>query len=83
MDLHDFKGGSMYFDEALDEEVKQLIEEASEQYGEGDAEKPLLKAYFLAPKSLSVIVSLYRYYYYQHQYERGVDCRLCRDGTGS
>ena len=35
----------------------------------GDAELPLLKAYFLAPESLNVLVALNRFYYYQHRLE--------------
>ena len=68
MDLHDFSGGEMYFDEALAPEVLELIDQASEAYGEGNAEAPLLRAYFLAPESLTVLVALYRFYYYQHRY---------------
>ena len=69
MDLHEFKGGKMYFDEDLSDPVKALIEEASELYSEGDAEKPLLRAYYLAPDSLTVLVAIYRFYYYQHRYQ--------------
>ena len=68
MDLHNFSGESMYFDEALSPQVKALIEEASDGYSQGEAEAPLLKAFYLAPESLSVLVALYRYYYYQHRY---------------
>ena len=69
MDLHEFKGGKMYFDEELPSTVKELIDEASELYAEGDAEKPLLRAYCLAPTSLTVLVAIYRFYYYQHRYD--------------
>ncbi|GAB2190312.1 hypothetical protein [Sessilibacter sp. MAH2] len=74
MDLHDFSGGEMYFDEQLSERVSTLIEMASEAYAEGNAEISLLKAYFLAPKSLSVLVAVYRFYYYQHRYDDALDC---------
>ncbi|WP_317929948.1 hypothetical protein [Halioxenophilus sp. WMMB6] len=76
MDLHDFSGGEMYFDESLPAEVSKLIDSASEAYAEGNAEYPLLRAYFLAPESLTVLVSLYRFYYYQHRY---VDALHCAD----
>ncbi len=69
MDLHDFYGDKMYFDEALPASVPALLNMASEAYSEGAAEEHLLKAYFTAPESLTVLVALYRYYYYQHRYE--------------
>ena len=69
MDLHEFKGGKMYFEESLSDVVKELLDGAADAYGEGDAEKPLLKAFYLSPHSLTVLVALYRYYYYQHRYE--------------
>lgn len=74
MDLHDFSGGEMYFDEQLSVHVTNLITGASEAYAEGNAELPLLKAYYLAPESLSVLVAIYRFYYYQHRYEDALVC---------
>ena len=69
MDLHSFSGEKMYFDENLPDEVEVLIKRASGDYEHGEAEMPLLRAYYLAPKSLSVLVALYRFYYYQHRYQ--------------
>ena len=67
MDLLDFEGQAMYFDEPMPEGVPELIAKAAEEYAEGTAEQPLLQAYFYAPKSLTVLVALYRFYYYQHR----------------
>lgn len=68
MDLLDFDGTQeLYFNEALPEEVTRLVAQASAEYAEGTAEAPLLKAAKLAPESLSVLVALYRFYYYQHR----------------
>lgn len=69
MDLLDFEGQDLYFDEALPEGVRELLAQASSEYAEGTAELPLLRAYLRAPDSLSVLVSLYRFYYYQHRLE--------------
>lgn len=69
MDLLDFEGRDLYFDEPLAPAVEGLLHQASESYGDGEAEPHLLRAYFLAPEHLSVIVALYRYYYYQHRYD--------------
>lgn len=69
MDLQDFEGQDMYFNSALPPKVAELIDRAAEQYGEGEAEKPLLRAFFLAPEHLTVHVALYRFYYYQHRYK--------------
>jgi tetratricopeptide (TPR) repeat protein len=67
MDLLDFDGANLYFDEALDGEVQALLADAADAYGSGKAEDYLLRAYFLAPRNLSVLVALYRFYYYQHR----------------
>jgi len=67
MDLQDFQPQTMYFEEPLEDRVAALIELASVSYGEGDAEQPLLQARALAPASLTVMVALYRFYYYQHR----------------
>jgi hypothetical protein len=67
MDLLDFEGQDLYFNETLPEGVPELLAQASADYAEGTAEAPLLKASSLAPESLSVLVALYRFYYYQHR----------------
>jgi tetratricopeptide (TPR) repeat protein len=67
MDLHDFEGQGMYFDEPIPASVKALLDEAAQRYETGQAELPLLRAYFIAPRSLMVLVGLYRFYYYQHR----------------
>jgi tetratricopeptide (TPR) repeat protein len=62
----------MYFDTPLPAEVDALLQEAAADYGRdggASAEPALLRAYFLAPEHLSVLVALYRYYYYQHRLE--------------
>lgn len=68
MDLQDFDGAGLYFDEPMSNEVAKLLEAASEQYSQGTAETPLLQAQALAPDNLAVMVGLYRFYYYQHRY---------------
>ena len=68
MDLHEFSGGEMYFDEKLNEQVLFYLEEAAAAYGEGDSERLLMKALALEPESLTVQVALYRFYYYQHRH---------------
>ncbi|WPL18830.1 hypothetical protein Thiowin_03921 [Thiorhodovibrio winogradskyi] len=72
MDLLDFTGQEMYFDAPLPAEVDALLHDAATDYGSdggASAELALLRAYFLAPEHLSVLVALYRYYYYQHRLE--------------
>lgn len=68
MDLLDFSGEDMYFDQPVGSEVEALIERAGECYGEPEAEHSLMRAYFLEPEHLTVLVALYRYFYYQHGY---------------
>jgi len=72
MDLLDFEGEDLYFDEHLPDEIDTLINLASKNYGTPDAENNLMQAFFLAPDNLTVLVALYRYYYYQHKYEKAL-----------
>lgn len=69
MDLHDFDGDEMYFDQPLPAEVDLLIARAAESYGTDAAEHSLMRAYFLAPEHLSVLVALYRFFYYRQRYQ--------------
>jgi len=68
MDLQDFEGQDMYFDMPLPDEVERLIADAADSYGSGGAESKLLKAYLLAPRNLTLLVAMYRFYYYQHRW---------------
>ena len=67
MDLLDFNAEDLYFDQPLEPEVDGLLAAAAEDYGVGNSELPLLRAYFIQPQSLTVLVALYRYFYYQHR----------------
>jgi len=67
MDLMDFDGENLYFEESVSPEVEALIQTAGSLYGDGEAEQPLLEALRLAPDSLNVLVAAYRFYYYQHR----------------
>jgi hypothetical protein len=69
MDLLDINEKTLYFDEPLAKEAEQLISEAADQYGQKDVEPLLVKAHKIAPEHLTVLVALYRYYYYQHRLE--------------
>lgn len=69
MDLLDFEAEGLYFEQSDVAGVKELIAQAAEDYSNGNAEFPLLRAYFLAPESLNVLVALNRFYYYQHRLE--------------
>lgn len=68
-DFLDMDIDSLYFDAPMTAGVEQLIKQASECYGTPEAEMLLLRAYLMAPENLTVIVALYRYYYYQHRLE--------------
>lgn len=67
MDLLEFDATDLYFEQVDSIEVQDLIRVASELYGSGEAELPLLQAYLRAPESLNVLVALNRFYYYQHR----------------
>jgi tetratricopeptide (TPR) repeat protein len=68
MDLLDFTGEEMYFDHPPPAEVDALIAAAADQYGTDAAEHSLMRAYFLAPEHLTVLVALYRFFYYRQRY---------------
>lgn len=70
MDLLDFTAEDLYFDEPLAAEAEGLLAQASALYG-GDPEAAghaLLRAHFLEPEHPTVLVALYRYFYYRHRY---------------
>jgi tetratricopeptide (TPR) repeat protein len=67
IDLLEFDGEDLYFDEVLDDEAKRCLDKASEHYGTDKAETALMRAYFLEPEHPMVLVALYRFYYYQHR----------------
>ena len=76
MDLLDFEAQSLYFDQPDAHGVKEMIATAAENYATGEAELPLLKAYFLASESLNVLVALNRFYYYQHRLEDALTAKI-------
>ena len=78
MDLLDFEQAELYFDEPISAEVEHLIAMAAANYGNEDAELMLLRANFIAPQHLMVLVALYRYYFYQHRLE---DALLVAEST--
>lgn len=67
MDLLDFSDCKLYFEDELPAEAERLIAQAAAEYGDPAAELSLLRAHMLAPENLSVLVGLYRYYFYQHR----------------
>ncbi|MCB1956375.1 MAG: hypothetical protein KDG55_11910 [Rhodocyclaceae bacterium] len=67
MDLHDFDSASLYFDEPCPAEVQELMQVAADGYEDGSGELALLQAYFIAPAQLTVLVGLYRFYFYKHR----------------
>lgn len=72
MDLLDFQAQDLYFEQQEPAAVTELLKQASGRYAEGEAELPLLTAYFLAPQSMNVLVALNRFYYHQHRLEEAL-----------
>lgn len=73
MDLHDFNGQAMYFDEPTPVTVQHLLARAAAAYGNKKAELYLQQAYARAPQNPTVLVAMYRFYYYQHRLEEAID----------
>jgi tetratricopeptide (TPR) repeat protein len=67
MDLLDFSDCKLYFEDPLPPQAEALIARAAAEYGDPEAELSLLRAHLLAPDNLTVLVGLYRYYFYQHR----------------
>lgn len=78
MDLLQFDQTTLYFDDPLPAGIEPLLNDAAASYGEDVAEALLLRAYFLAPEQLVVLVALYRYYFYQHRLD---DALIVADRT--
>jgi tetratricopeptide (TPR) repeat protein len=73
MDLQEFNSEMLYFQTTeLSFEVEQLVAAAAQNYG-AESEQLLLQALHMAPQSLTVLIGLYRYYYYQHRYRNAIE----------
>lgn len=69
MNFLDFEGEQLYFDVPVSDEVGRLLELASEAGRDDRAEGYLLRAYFLEPEHLTVLVALYRFFYYKQRFD--------------
>ena len=67
MDLLKFEPTGMYYDETASADVEALIAAAGEARDPATAEAKLKQAEHLAPENLSVLVALYRFYFYGHR----------------
>lgn len=67
VDLFELDIQELYFEAPLPLAVVKLLDQAAATYGTHAAEQFLHQAYALAPTDLSVLVALYRFYYYQHR----------------
>lgn len=72
MDLQDFKSEMLYFEEDINPKVVALVNRAAADYGE-HSEGLLLEAHRLDKEDLTVLVGLYRLYYFQQRYQEGIE----------
>lgn len=68
MDFLDFNNHELYFDEPLAFEDEMLLKKAAETYPAKETELILKDLRSRLPDNLTIIVALYRFYYYQHRY---------------
>lgn len=68
MDLLDFDDCELYFEEPLPLKAENLMLSAAES-DDRSAESALLSASELAPEHLTILVGLYRFYFYRHRLE--------------
>lgn len=73
MDFLDFDNHDLYFDEPMSTSDEMLLQKAADAYPSKDTETILLDLQWRLPNNLTVIVALYRFYYYQHRYEDALD----------
>ena len=63
MELQDFTANNFYFDDTVDPEINALLAESALNPLAVETELYLLRAHFIDPKDLHVIVALYAYFY--------------------
>jgi tetratricopeptide (TPR) repeat protein len=73
VDFLNFEDHDLYFDEQMCASDEALLNKAAEAYPDEKAEVILLEMQSRLPDNLTVIVALYRFYYYQHRYEEALD----------
>jgi len=73
MDFLDFENHDLYFDEAMSSEDDLLLKRAANEYPSKRTEEILLDLQARLPDNLTIIVALYRFYYYQHRYQDALD----------
>lgn len=71
MDLQEFKSEMLYFQEPINPQVEALVNEAAQNYGK-HSETLLLQALEIDSNDLTVLIGLYRFYYYQNRYQDGL-----------
>lgn len=73
MDFLDFENHDLYFDEPLSMDDEILLKAAADAYPSKKTEDILLNLQSRLPENLTIIVALYRFYYYQHRYHDALD----------
>lgn len=72
MDFLDFENHDLYFDEPLSADDETLLIKAANAYPDKVSEEILLDLLERLPTNLTIIVALYRFYYYQHRYHEAL-----------
>ena len=73
MDLLDFDGRGLYFEDPLPAEVEDLLLQAAALCGDERCETKLWRAWSRAPRHLTVLVALYRFFFFSHRLEEGLE----------
>ena len=73
MDFLDFENHDLYFDEKMSAEDDLLLKKAADEYPSKQSEGILQDLQSRLPDNLTIIVALYRFYYYQHRYHDALD----------
>lgn len=73
MDFLDFETSDLYFDSPITAQDEALMKKAADLYPSQETENILLDLHTRMPDNLTVIVALYRFYYYRHRYQDALD----------
>jgi tetratricopeptide (TPR) repeat protein len=69
MDFLDYETSDLYFDDPMSAEDEALLHQAANLYPSPETEKILLDLHQRMADNLTIIVALYRFYYYRHRYQ--------------
>ena len=72
MDLHEFNDYKLYFDDDTSAEVEAVLAGAAKRYPTAESEAILRMGLKNFPENFSLLVGIYRFYFYRHKYSEAL-----------